>query len=410
MIRRFAFIVISMILWQLGSSFSLARTAKPINPELMDKFPPSPLEINPPDPLLPPSAKKQPLTPEEQTTLATELDKLDQAALVTLQAGDRDTAFEIWFRELRLRRYLGNLAEIQALAKVGAIAYNESAHAETHYITARLQAIQKQLSTNKSGDLDLWRSLGDAYAQVREPKLALEADQQVLTLVRQEQDKQGEVETLNKIAELHLSWFDYTQAAATYQELLKLDQIQSDQTQTLTYLKQLAYIYTQAKLPETANQVWEKLVKIHSDSGNLGLVPPCKLAIAANYESLAQKNPELLVKALNTYQDAFTIAWEQQEYDYASDALNKLITIYRLQKQMDSALTTSQILLETEKLAHNHYGLMETYDQIGDIYLAQKDYSQALSYFQQGLGIAQELKYNETHFNQKIAKLRSQRN
>ena len=59
-----------------------------------------------------------------------------------MQAGDTEQAFKIWNRELRLRRYLGMLSEIQALERVGGIAYTKNNRQQIGYITQRLQTIQ----------------------------------------------------------------------------------------------------------------------------------------------------------------------------------------------------------------------------------------------------------------------------
>jgi tetratricopeptide (TPR) repeat protein len=406
MLIRFILIITSIIFWYLSSSISLA--AKTSKPELMDKFPPSPLEITTPqDPLLRPSLDKQPLTTEELQGLAVALDQLNESAAATLLAGDKETAFEIWFRELRLRRLLGSLAEIQALSRVGAISWNENARPETQYITQRLQVIQKQILKETSRNLLLWRSLGEAYQKIRTPKLALEVYQQILTLVREEKDATAEVETLNTLGQLHLSWFNYDEAALTYQELLNLATAANDRLQEVTYLQQLVYIYTQAKLPASANDVLNKLSKVKQDSQELSQIPELKLAIATNYETLAQKNPDLLSEAFKNYQEAYVTAWEQQQYVTASAALQKLIALYRTQKQIDAALQTSQILLESEKLSNNLYGLMQAYNQIGELYQEDKNYPQAIASWENGREIAKKLDYDEGHFTQQIEKLRA---
>jgi hypothetical protein len=183
MLRRLSFIVTTIIFWHLCSFVTLAQGKKP---EQMDRFPPGPLEITTPDPLVRGSVKQQPLTSEELQKLETALDELNQEATTTFQRGDKPVAFDIWNRELRLRRFLGSLSELQALSRVGAIAWNENEKQQVKYITERLQVIEKQMLTQKSTDVELWRSLGEAYQNVRVPKLAVGAYQQILTLVRQQ--------------------------------------------------------------------------------------------------------------------------------------------------------------------------------------------------------------------------------
>ncbi|MBD2441065.1 lipopolysaccharide assembly protein LapB [Nostoc sp. FACHB-110] len=406
--RLSAFIITSIL---LNTSLTLAATPK--DPNQADKFPPSPLEITTPDPLVRADANKQPLTLSEQLALKAALDNLNQQAAATLQAGDKVTAWEIWNRELRLRRYLGTLAEVQALSRVGEIAWNQNDRQEIEYITQRLRAIQKQeLSPKKTAqkpvDFPVLQALGEAYQNVRSLPDALTIYHQILAIVRQQNDVAAEVATLTTIGELHLGWFDYPQAAATYQELLSLATARGDVASELTYTQQLAYIYQQDKQIQQAIDKLNQLVEIYTSQSNLTQVPQLKLAIASNYESLAQENPNLLQEAFNNYQQAYTMAWEAQQFVTAGEALQKLISLYRSQGQIDAALQTSQILVETQAKASNYYGLMQAYDQIGQIYLAQKNYPQAVSAFQRGLQLAQQLKHEEAYFTQQIQKASGQ--
>jgi tetratricopeptide (TPR) repeat protein len=405
MLQRFILIITTIIVWHLCIFSTLAKDKKG---EDLDKFLPSPLEITTTDPLLPNLADKRKLTPAELEKLKTDLDGLNQEAQMTLQGEDNKKAFEIWNRELRLRRYLGTLAEVEALSRVGEIAGNENEREEVQYISQRLQAIQSQTVKQKSSDLQLWKSLGKAYQKLRLPQLAISAYEQILILVKQQQDSFEEIEILQTIGELNLSWFNYSQAANTYQKLLNLAINQGNKTNELRYLQQLAYIYSQSKQPQAAIDILSKLAQVYTREQNMSQIPALKLAIAANYESLAQKNPNLNQQAFNYYQEAYTIAWQLEQYARAAEALEKLIAFYRSQKQIDAALQTSQILIETQTLASNFYGLMSAYDQIGRLYLERREYTQALTAFKKGLKIAQQLKYQESYFTQQIEKLKNE--
>ncbi len=400
MLRRLSVTITVAILF--SSSLTLAQSKKPQQP---DKFPPSPLEITTPDPLLPNLTDKQPLTLQEQQRLAVALDLLNQDAAAKLQAGDKVTAFEIWNRELRLRRFLGSLAEVQALSRVGAIAWNENDRQQVQYITQRLQAIQKQTQSQKTVDIPLLRSLGEAYQKVRSPKLALEVYNQVLAAERQQQDTAAIVQTLKTIGELHLAWFDYPQAATVYEELLSLADSQGDRLNQVAYLQQLAYIYEQSKQSQQTINVLNKLAAIYTNENNFTEIPELKLAIGDNYQSLGQTDPNLLREAFNNYQEAYTTAWQLQQYARAGEALQKLISLYRSQGQLEEALQASQILVETQERAVNFYGVMQAYDQIGQMYIERKDYPQARTAFQKGLELAQQLKHEEAYFTQQIDKL-----
>ena len=394
-------IIVTFSLWLLSTPV-LAQTKKPQQP---NKFPPNPLEITTPDPLLPRKPDKQPLTIQEQQELETALDKLNLDAAAKLQAGDKVAAFDTWNREIRLRRYLGNLAQVQALSRVGEIAWRENERPEVQYITQRLQSIQKPKKSPPVTDLGLLQALGEAYQKVRSPQLALEVYNQILANVRQQQNSTAEIETLKTIGTIHMSWFDYAKAASTYEELLRLASAKGERINEVAYLQQLAYIYEQARIPQQTINIRNKIAEIYIKDNNIAEIPGLKIAIASDYEKLAKENPLLLQNAFQNYQEAYTTAWEQQQYVRAGEALQKLIALYRSQGQIDEALQTSQILLQTEELAGNFYGLMNAYDQIGQMYVQRKEYPQARTAFQAGLQIAQQLKQQESYFTEQIQKI-----
>jgi tetratricopeptide (TPR) repeat protein len=402
MLQRLSVLIIASALALLQTT-SMAASKKPQEP---DEFPPNPLEITTPDPLIPAKLdKKQPFTPLQLQQLEAALDKLNQEAAAKRQAGENSAAFEIWNRELRLRRYLGSLPEVQALSRVGAIAWNENERLQVRYITQRLQAIQKQAQSDKSADLQLLQALGQAYQQVRNPKAAVEVYDEVLTIVRQQGDVAAEVETLQRIGEVHMSWFDYPQAATAYEQLLKMASSRGDTVSEVEYLQELAYIYQQAKEPNKSVIVRNKLLAIYQKENNLTLIPALRLAIASDYEVLSRENSNLLQEAFTNYQQAYTTAWELQQYARAGEALEKLIALYRSEGQLDEALQASQILVQAQEQATNLYGLMNAYDKMGQIFLERKDYPQALTAFKKGLEISLQLNYDEARFTEQIQQI-----
>lgn len=405
MLQRFIFIITTIIVWHLCIFTTLAAEKKI---EDLDKFPPNPLEITINDPILPNLPNKRELTATELQKLRTDLDGLNQEAQMTMQREDKKKAFEIWNRELRLRRFLGTLSEVEALSRVGEIAWNQNEREEVRYISKRLQVIQSEMEKQKNTDLQLWKSLGTAYQKIRIPKLGVLVYEQILILVKAQKDVSMEIETLKNIGELHLSWFDYSQAANTYQKLLNLAINQGDKNNELEYLEQLIYIYAQAKQPQAAIDILNQLVQIYTNQQNLNQIPALKLAIATNYESLAKENTNLKQQAFDNYQEAYTTAWQLEQYARAGEALEKLIAFYRSEKQIDAALQTGKILIETQTLANNFYGLMLAYDEIGNLYLERQEYAQALTAFEKGLAMAKQLKYQEAYFTQQIEKLKTE--
>ena len=174
-----------------------------------------------------------------------------------------------------------------------------------------------------------------------------------------------------------------------------------DRLGVLTNLQQLDFIYGQARRYQQAIAVKQKLFEIYQNDPQLSLsLPALRLAIAKDYLALGQ-----IQTAFENFQQAYTSAWSLQQYSLAGDALRQLIALYRSQNQIDAALQTSQTLLQAEQFASDFYGMMTTYDQIGQIYLNLGNKSEALAAFQKGLELAQQLNYQETYFTGQIKEI-----
>ncbi|HIK15223.1 MAG TPA: hypothetical protein IGS53_08070 [Leptolyngbyaceae cyanobacterium M33_DOE_097] len=118
------------------------KPAKEPNPSNPEEFPKNPLELEEKDPLIP--TYDRPLSPLELRQLRTDLDALNAEATALHAAGRKEEAYPIWFRELRLRRYFGLIAEIEALGRVGNVVWGDNRIDEIRWITERLDAILLQ--------------------------------------------------------------------------------------------------------------------------------------------------------------------------------------------------------------------------------------------------------------------------
>lgn len=354
----------------------------------------NPLQSTTPDPLLPQRSIERPFSPLERYRLETSLEQLNNEATDLFNAGNLEQAFQVWYREIRLRRELGPIEEVTALGRVGEMAWRENRKEDVQLITQRLETIQKESAKNSA----LLTALGKAYQQIRVPKLAVVVYQEILTNAEASRDIEAQQSALETIGTLHLAWFDYTAAAETYERLLELARSHSDSFNEVNYLQQLSYIYTQLSEPENAVKVKETLLQEYQNTENFEQLAALKIAIADDYKAI--NDPE---KASQSYQEAFALAWKEELFSQASEALQKLGDLYREYEQPEYALQVYQELVKVHQQAYNYYGLMNTYDQMGQIYLVQQDYSQALIVFEKGLEIAQSLSYQEAYFDSQIA-------
>ena len=402
---------------------ALKPEVKPAPKPKSDEFPPNPLEINTPDPLLPQTASQRLLLEAERKQLAVALDGLNSQAAEKLKQRDRVGAFALWYRELRLRRSLGVLEEVAALGRVGEIAWKESLTPDVRWITKRLDVIlaQSQLptattptstseaipakgsalsSSDRANRIAVLEALGLAYQQVRLPQPAVSIYQQILTDAKQRRDEKKVDETLITLGKLHLNWFDYFNAALSYQELANRAQSRGDRPNEIIYLTQLAYVHEQAKQPEKAIAAQQKLVALYEKLPDPRPIPALKIKIADNYKLLARSD-----QAEQNYQSAYQLAQPTLQLAYASEALQKLGALYRANDRLEAALKVFDYLVSLEQQSYNYYGMMNAYDQIGQIQLDRKQNQQALVAFQQGLRLAKQLKYRQDYFTAQLQKI-----
>ncbi|MEG4205195.1 tetratricopeptide repeat protein [Microcoleus sp. Pol7_A1] len=410
-----------LFLWLCAGSIASAQT----NPPGLDQFSPNPLEITTPDPLTP---ANESLSSTQREELTAALEELNLEAAAKLQAGDGAGAFEIWFRELRLRRYLGPAAEIAALSRVGSVAWSNGKNLELQLITKRLQAIQKQVKSQVPLNTELLPTLVAAFQQVRAKGPTVEVYQEILENARQNEDILAQGQILKAIGLIHINWLSYDKAAPVYEELATLIQENRDlfaansavqnsavvagngaPPQPVTpptevdTLRQLAYVYQQSKQPLKAIAAREKLASVYLNLQNPSAIPPLKIAIASDYQTIGQIN-----LAAQYYQEAYNLAVPIQQYAQASEALDKLALLYRAQKQWEPTLRIYQMQLLLEERAYNFYGLMNAYDNIGQVYQEMTAYDKALEAYQKGLEVAKRLGHRQEYFDKKILKVNKQ--
>ena len=388
--------------------------------ESLDIFSPNPLENTKPDPLLPNPPTSGIITGEKREKLSQKLEQLNFEAAALLAAGDKTKAFEIWNRELRLRRYLGQLEELAALSRVAEIAWDNSQKLQVQWITKRLQIIQPEIQREEPPNFELLQALGSAFNTVRAKDSGVEIYQQVISEARKQEDVVTLKQTLTAVGEIYLNWLDYDNAAIAYEELLEVQQqsnLELSEIETTNFLisgnfeqantlKQLAFIYNQGGKPLQAITAKERLVDFYEGQQNIAEVSEIKISIAENYEELGRLN-----LASQYYQEAYSIAQSIQQFLTASDALENLAALYLSQDEKEAAIEIYKVQLLMVQQFVNVYGMMEIYDRMGQVYAQLKAFSFAMSSFQKGLELSRQLGgYRESYFLQKLEKLNRNRN
>ncbi|ELR99335.1 lipopolysaccharide assembly protein LapB [Gloeocapsa sp. PCC 73106] len=349
----------------------------------------SPLETTIPEPLIP--TIDRPLTSFERYRINKTILELDSQAQAKLAENLGDQAFELWYRELRLQRALGLLPEINALGRIGAIAWSENRPDEVKIINDRLEAIALELKDEP----ELILALAQAYQEIRNLEQAIAFYEKSLTYGRQKQ-------ILTNLADLYLARFDYANAAKVYEELLGIARVEADVWQQSIYLQQLAEIYNEASQPENALIVKQQLAETYKQNEQYSELGMVLLSLGADYQAI-----DAITEASESYQAAFEVAWSQEQYGLAAEAKLNLANLYYGAEELETALSVYRELLTVYEKSYNLYGLMNTYAQIGKIYTAQNKYQEALMTFEKGLELAESLNYEQAYFNSQIEQIRA---
>ena len=370
------------------------------------RVPPNPLDDETPDPLFPDRTRL--LGELGRAELRSTLDGLSAEANRLLANKKLDDAFQIWFRELRLRRILGNQEEIFALARIGEIAWQNNRTRDLRDITERLQKIQIKISaltnlppTNSAptsesiltpppeSRAELNEYLALAYQVVRSPQLALSIYEPRLQQLR---DAQASLEnnplegfkTLNSIGLVHLDWFRYEKASRTYSELLQLARLTNDRSLEALYLIQLTYIAEQRRTYKDAIDSLEALLNLYATQPEIQ--PALYLRLAENQDA-----DRALGLAETNYQKAFTLSQTLSQSSYGSTALFKLADLYRRTDRPTDAAQVYDYLVDAEQAVYNLHNAMKAADLLGQMRSTQKDHQGAISSYEQALALARTL-------------------
>ena len=362
------------------------------------------------DPLLPPATARRELTHLEKKQLKNAIVEIDREAQNQLSQRNIEPAFELWFRQLRLQRAIGLPEEIADLGRIGAIAWQENRGEELRIIARRLDVIEQEITAEKERDLELFTNLGNVYQQVRYLDRAVNIYEQILTEVRQQDNAALEEKFLVILGELYLAKFDYVQAGVIYEELLAItpqdvNNLPRDEPDLQeNYLLKLKTIYDSSAQPEKAIIVKEQLVQKYSDRERPEQIASIKISLAKDYQAIDE-----IELAQLSYQEAYILAQNLQQIALANEALEKLAILYQTNNQLTLATQTYLQLFDIQEQANNAYALLEICDRLGELYLLQNDYNQALYFYRRGLEFAQLLNYRTDFFQNQINQVNQQK-
>jgi tetratricopeptide (TPR) repeat protein len=412
-----------------GGLFDPVRSqaiAQQISPQVRQYFLSDPLTTQPRDSFLPVISVDRPLSPLELRDFSAKVEELDQSAQQLLASGQVDEAFALWRRELRLRRVLGPIEEFNAIMKVAELAWDAQRPVEVQLLTLRTREIWATLqvalgvattdeafaeasagdgaapasalvSGQSASDIATLSALAETFTTLRDVDSAVEVYSQIIELRSSQGDEP--TEQRRSLAELHLQWFQFAEAANIYLALLATARESGDSAAEIDYLERLIYSYQQANSLPNAIRAQSDLLAIYQDpaQGAEEKLPELLLATAQNYRALNRPD-----NAIEYYRSAYSAAQRFNQFSFSAQVLKDLGALYEAIALNTEALGAYNLLVPVEQQAYNFYGVMNAYDSIGQLQRRQGNSLEALKAFEQALVIANQLNLNEDYFIEQI--------
>lgn len=371
-----------------------------LDPVIRDRFLNDPEFTQPRDPLLPEIPVARPLSPLEKSELEIALNQIALEAEQLYFLGQADRAFELWMREVRLRRIFGYAEEIQAMQRVGLRAWEDSRAQEIQLLTLRLRQIQTELLEQDSSNIFLFEAIAATFEVLRDIDSATAVYNTLIAQATSSNNVPERQRLLENLANLQEAWFRFEAAGKTYQALLGTLSSTSVSATEARYLAGGIRNYQNAGQLRTVIDYQRRLLRYYENTAALQAEPSLLLAIARNYRDI-----EELSEARNYYLTSYTKALAQNQSSVAKDVVQDLAVIYTRLGRPDDVLYLHRQQLAVEGLSYSGYGLMQVFDDLGQFYISQDNLEQAISAYQEGLILARYLGYREIYFQLQLQQL-----
>ena len=420
--------LLTCLAWHSPQGLSRVR-AQQINPQLRESFLSDPLADESPDPLIPDIPINRDFSPLELAEIDKNLDALNQEAQSQFSSGEIDTAFALWRREIRLRRIQGTPEEFAVIQQVATLAWAQQRQTDVQLLTLRAReiwdAIARSLNEGvpepadtdaerladenspppdpedslvsgaPTADEDLLLDLAQTFVTLRDIDSSVDVYQRLIEL--NEAEGRSTTDQRIALAELHLDWFQFADAADVYLALLNEARSQQNTAAEIAYLERLAYSYQQADSLRNAVRAQTTLLELYQVQGEEEKFPALMLAIAQNYRAL-----NLLNNAIEYYRSAYAAAQRFEQFSFSARVLQGLGSLYRSVALTDEALGAYTLLVPVEEQAYNTYGIMNAYDNIGQLQRRKGNDLEALKAFEKALVLANQLGLQEDYFIEQI--------
>lgn len=387
-----------------GMGGAMPVVAQSLNPEERDAFLADPLTDDPRDSLLPEAPPVlRPLSPLELYGLERTLPLLPLVEALLDETGQTNEVVDLWLRESRLWRLLGLEAELAALPRLAQNLNRSGNPQAVQLLTARVEQLEfffdPGLATNRAALLEI----ADLYLLLAAPRRAIALHHTLADTARTNGDLTAYLARTESIAEIQAAWFYFPDAVATYMDLAQLAQSMGDANAQAEYLRQAIANAEQAQNFELAITLQQQLQQVYGTHPAMASRQPALFyELGQNYQAVGNGDA-----AQTTYQSAYSSALALLQFDVAAAALTALADLYAAAERWPEVLYLYEQQLRVTGKTYDAYGLMDTYDRIGQTYEQLDQPEAAIAAYREALTLGRSLGHREDYFDAQIQRVQA---
>jgi serine phosphatase RsbU (regulator of sigma subunit)/DNA-binding CsgD family transcriptional regulator len=254
----------------------------------------------------------------------------------------------------------------------------------------------------KKGIAHALKNIGSAYDDKGNYIEALEYYTQSIKLFEEIGSKKGIADTYNNIGSVYVNQGNYVEALKKYFSSLKIMEETNDKKglalvnnniglvyhEQNDFIKALNYYHSSLKIMEEMKDM-KGIANAYNNIGNVYLDQYFTI------QNVNEMGDSLLNLALNNHQMALNFRQQIGDQYGIATSYNNMGNVYEIQGNFTEALKNHFASLKIKEETGSQFGMIRSYGNIGNIYIALKQYNEGKKWLNKSLDLSKELGIKE---------------
>jgi tetratricopeptide (TPR) repeat protein len=211
-----------------------------------------------------------------------------------------------------------------------------------------------------------------------------------LSILKKENEKEGEVNILDEMANVYYDSGQYRQSISTYKEALSIKKETGDIKGQADILSEMGAVLENTYQYELAADAFEKALVIRQQLGDNEGVSEDLNKLGGIYYSQNDYS-----KSLEFFNKALTIADSSNNKDMKGSLFNSIGVVYYKMGNFEEALKYYNQSISVDQESGNKKNMSQSYNNIGNINYDWSKYEKAIEYYQKSLTLKKEINFEQ---------------